>query len=368
MRICVITFPQGINYGGLLQCYAMASELRKFGHDIKFLDYRSEPVGKLRHFYETWKSSKSTLNFLKRFANSFKYYAGITPQWSDPRRWDAFDEFRKKYIPFTPVLRASTIGDYLNEHFDAVIIGSDQVWTNVAATDKMLFGGWSPKFKGLKISYAACSAHKEISWRVKKTFKTLFNDFDVLTVRDNTTARLVESVTGHSPRIVPDPTLLHDFKEFLTISPSEEPYIVTYVLGDEIEGGHKAALSKIKEQLGKDLKVIGIIAGNRGTTLEQSLDESHTELGPEEWVRLIAGASAVYTDSFHAIIFSMKFNVPFLAYYNSPVRASRLMDLKAQYGLKGIVRTVDEITELSRHHLPVGSLTDYLPQIAEVNG
>ena len=365
MRICIFTFPQGINYGGLLQCYAMATELRKLGHEVKFLDYKTFFPGRLKHIYNTWRSSKSTIGFIKRFAKSFKYYSGIEVPWSDPKRWDAFDEFRRKYIPLTPVLDRSTIGNYMNENFDAVIIGSDQVWTNVAAADKTYFGGWSPKFKGLKISYAACSAHKEISKRVHKEFKSLFEDFDILTVRDKTTAHLVESVTGNRPAIVSDPTLLHDFKEFTTGSNSEDPYIATYILGSEIPGGHKAAIDKIKQLLGKDLKVKGIMTSNLHPTLEACVDEPHTEFGPEEWVRTIAGASALYTDSFHAIMFAMKFNIPFVAYYTDILRASRLLDLKQAYSLKGIVGHTDEITELSRHHIPTGNLSDFLPQLAE---
>ena len=64
---------------------------------------------------------------------------------------------------------------------------------------------------------------------------------------------------------------------------------------------------------------------------------------PIEWVSLIAHAKFVYTDSFHGCVFSMKFHKPFLGYYNSGNRASRLLDLKNKFGLNNIVSSVHEV-------------------------
>ena len=33
MKIGILTHPQGTNYGGILQCYALCTYLRKLGHE-----------------------------------------------------------------------------------------------------------------------------------------------------------------------------------------------------------------------------------------------------------------------------------------------------------------------------------------------
>ena len=75
------------------------------------------------------------------------------------------------------------------------------------------------------------------------------------------------------------------------------------------------------------------------------------EATPAEWVNLFYHASFVYTDSFHGIMFSMKFHKPFIAYMKEGGRKSRLQDLIETYSLANIVSNVEQIRNLSFSNL-----------------
>ena len=70
----------------------------------------------------------------------------------------------------------------------------------------------------------------------------------------------------------------------------------------------------------------------------------HYTTSPEEWIYLIHHAELIYTDSFHAVLFSLKFGTPFIAYYTEAIRASRLKYLKEYYNLRNILESVDDIS------------------------
>ena len=141
-----------------------------------------------------------------------------------------------------------------------------------------------------------------------------------------------------------DPTLLWDFKE-LVDEPwtTIEPYILVYVLGEDIDGSNRKAIQKIKQVYG-DLKVYAVVIPTMKFNICDYADKVFYDLGPEDWLNMIRNAAFVYTDSFHGAIFSLKFHKPFLAYYSEEMRATRFIDVGKRYKIaKYIVTSVDEI-------------------------
>lgn len=62
-----------------------------------------------------------------------------------------------------------------------------------------------------------------------------------------------------------------------------------------------------------------------------------------EWLVLFKNASFVYTDSFHGVMFSLKYNRPFVTYYKEKDRASRFLDLEQRFGLENVVTNLEEL-------------------------
>lgn len=212
------------------------------------------------------------------------------------------------------------------------------------------FGDWTPKYSGKFISYAACAYTDKYPYVRREKLKSLINSFSAISVRDNLTKSFVRQFYNYDITIVADPTLLFDFCKFASPALIEEPYILTYVLGDEILGGNINAIRILKEKLNVSRVVAvttyGIDIPYADITMKKS--------SPEEWVNLISNASCVFTDSFHGVVFSLKFKRKFIAYYRNFLRASRLIDLREKYNIKkNIITQTDQLEYLNESDLEI---------------
>lgn len=347
MKIGILTFHYGNNYGGILQCYALQNVLSGMGHYVEIINYEPSPISLVRKIGNKVKTLYTLEDIVK---NIKEFYAAtkdksvvISENVNDSKQniLAKFDAFRTAYIHLSQEVNEKTIGSFVHK-YDAIIVGSDQVWSSLFDKQSVYFLEFEPAFRGKRISYAACSAYNVVSKTRAVYLEKYLSKFDSISVRDEHTAALVKSITAKEPAIVADPTLLYDFKEFVNKKESE-PYILTYIIGPEIQGGHQEAIQKIKIKYG-DLKVVSIVIPGHAKTIEKLSDKVYYDASPIQWINLITNASFVYTDSFHGIIFSMKFQKNFLAYYSSIIRASRLLDMKKRFNLDTyIVSSTDEI-------------------------
>ena len=101
-------------------------------------------------------------------------------------------------------------------------------------------------------------------------------------------------------------------------------------MGDEIKGGHKKVIERIKK-IFKNTQVVSIILTENNPQLFNWTDKTYWFANPIQWLNLFYHASFIYTDSFHGILFSIKFKKPFLSYYTEMARASRFIDLAHRF-------------------------------------
>jgi hypothetical protein len=145
------------------------------------------------------------------------------------------------------------------------------------------------------------------------------------------------------PNIVADPTILYDFKDYINKNDKKHDYILTYILGKEIEGTHNKALEKSKAVYG-DLPVYSIKIPTMNFELSSFADRIYYNLDPVEWLNMFNNAKFIYTDSFHGVLFSLKLHKPFLGYFTEKMRATRFIDLGKRYGIDNyLVQDVEEI-------------------------
>lgn len=341
MKIGILTLLPRYNYGGILQCLALQRVLESMGHEVKVIRFKSQRTGTLKR-----RLKLLLIDF------SFKEYAAwlcgylkqnvIGNSSLPPSLLEHCDAFTGKTLHFTSDCNEVTIGTLLQEeHFDAVVIGSDKIWGGLGHEQLVYFGDWYPRFNGRIISYAACSSIKRVPRFNVSKMRELLSRFYAISVRDEHTRKLIEPYAPVSPQVVADPTLLYDFSEYIT--PNQEgDYIFAYILGAEIKGGHKAAIAEMKKRYG-NIPVKAVIFTNQNTEIAAYADEVITDASPERWLNLLAHARMVYTDSFHAVIFSLKYHRQFLAYYRELDRASRLIALRDSLELKNfiIASTID---------------------------
>lgn len=331
MKIGILTYHYGYNFGGVLQCYALQQTLKDLGYkDIHIINCIPSKI----KFYLGGIPRKRKLSTLYDLYLRFRY---------GEKCRNSFNEFREKYLNQTPYIKRKSLPQYVKD-YDALIVGSDQIWNIREQTDGMFFLDWTPQFKGKKISYAPCCGKNEVNEKYRNNLKRALNNFNFLSVRNRETQSFVERIIEKKPVIVPDPTCLYNFNEFITNKNIvKEKYIFTYILGEEINGGNKAAISLIKDKYPGRKIIASVIAYSNPKKIEWA-DEVRYHLSPIEWLNMIKNADFVYTDSFHGTIFSMKFNVPFITYYIEERRKARFMELQAQFGIEeNIVSSLEQI-------------------------
>lgn len=330
MKIGILTFHFSLNYGAQLQCYALKQYLRSLGHDVYVVNCNFKTVSP--YLALGWKRGVGSA--LKRLKTRLLHYQALKR---------SIEQFQQERLHLTAPCSLKTVGEEVAS-FDALFFGSDQVWGASFHASKLYFGVWSPPFMGKKISYSPCCAVNRVSSSDAPHLREALLQFSALSVRNSETQDMVESLIGVRPRITIDPTLLYEFEEFKQPY-SGEPYILTYILGDEIAGGHEQIIAEIRKQVG-NLPVYSILLSTQDVKLYRWMDKKIWDATPEEWFRAIQNCAYFYTDSFHGLIFGLKLNVPVLAYYTEQLRASRFIDFSARFHTHQlVVSSVDDAIE-----------------------
>ncbi len=335
MKIGILTYHYGCNFGGVLQAYALQRTLQNMGYDDVII--------------------------INCISNRFKYFLRVFPRKLSLEglkalyiklRWGgsckkSFDDFRASHMTVTKKVSRNNIASVANG-FDTIIVGSDQIWNIGEQKNGLYFFDWFPEFKGKRIAYAPCCGKNIIAELNRSKIKEALSKFDALSARNDETCSFVEDVIGIRPQKMPDPTCLYDFREFLSSSRMiHDNYIFTYILGKDIEGGNNSAINILREKYPGRKVIASVIAHSNPLDVSWA-DKIMYDLSPIEWLNLIQYADIVFTDSYHGAIFSMKFQVPFFAYYSEISRKARFVELEKQFDISdNIVNSLAEIVRVN---------------------
>lgn len=335
MNIGIITFQYSYNFGAVLQLAALQKVLKELGHASEAINYFPQPVEKTP-IWKNW-GIRSGLKQGKVFEN-------IISRWIEFRNYDEvaskFQLFTKENIKLSDPCHTNEEIKQVVSRYDAVISGSDQVWQFNKPSPYFL--DWGSPYEGQRISYApSCGSDKQPRTKFKEVGQWIQN-IDFLSVRDEVSKKVVQNVSGRTPEIVADPTLLTDLEHLEKSVDVPSNYIFAYILGKEIHGTHEQMIKEIRKKYG-DLPVVAVVASAHKPKRINWAEKVIFNAGPGEWLYLVANASFVYTDSFHCSLQANSKKIPFLSYYAERIRAPRLLDLKKRYGMeKSIAGSVTE--------------------------
>lgn len=295
MKIGILTFHFALNYGAVLQTFALSRYLKELGHDVFIID--RIPASKTI-FHEIYSFLHGPLKL---------FY------------WKKFREFSKAYLqPKTRRYASfSSLSSFQDENFDFVIVGSDQVWRF-----KMIGFNYFLDFvngnRTKKISYAASfgKAHWNESTNYTETIKKMLNDFTAISVRENSGVTICKNIFGVDAACVLDPTLLvtGDFYEnqLLNNYPKKSnEKIVSYFLGSNPKRDLVpcANLAKLMGLLYEDL---WFIESQNYSLLNIHKMHNYTHVRVEYWLNEIRNAKYIITNSFHATVFAILFRKQFV--------------------------------------------------------
>lgn len=317
MKIGIITQPLHANYGGILQNYALQQVLKRMGHEVWTVDYGR--FGWLHWLDNAWRIvAHKLLGHKARF--------GMTPP-ERRRQEKPLRRFVYKYIsltePRTKCFERETIYKYA---FDALIVGSDQVWRpryNYDVADCFLkFAGTMPV---KRVAYAASFGTDEWELTKEQTAECaqLAKRFDGISVREKSGVALCKEHLGVEAVHVLDPTLLlhaEDYAEVCKDIPKRKPFVFAYIL-DESEDKQR----QIKEFAARHNLDYFIKSADATVSMDDTV---------ELWLSYFRDAAYVITDSFHGTAFAINFNKDFYVFGNADRGNSRFDSLLGALGLE----------------------------------
>lgn len=282
MKIGTITFHWAVNYGAVLQAYALQKVLNNKGFDTEIINYRPYLVNLKQVIL---KLTKLDMQYFSKMININRFI----------KRNMKLSE--KRYLTNKQLM------NYCN-NYDAYICGSDQLW-NTSFTLKAegkptlsYYLNFVPDNKK-RISYAASFGTDSLSDVVIKLIKPELEKFSYISVREFSGKKILDDIPV-SNQLVLDPTLLLDKKYYDELITDTKIHDVNQELFVYV----------IHENQSNAEKICGFISdklyGKKFT------NHGNSSIGIEEWINFIKRSEIVLTNSYHGMIFSIIYNKPFI--------------------------------------------------------
>lgn len=349
LKIGIIThYYQSLNYGGILQAFALQNALSQLGYDAEQIcldQYFSNRGFRLFKVY-----LKNLLNgeYGLFFKSAVKNILAFSDCLKISNRKKVITEFARSIPHSKQVFSEKDIEETLNT-YDTFICGSDVVW-NIEALPKTCALGFVPDgTKKISFSASLGSASLPTDWSEK--FLESVSKLDSIAVRESTIANeLKELLPEKEVYVTSDPVLLLTEEQWNAILPKEtqqEKYAFCYLLGNNKEQQFSALrfAEKLKLKSVFFPHIHGLIR-----FYERKLgDIQDFSSSPLEFVNRIKNASVVITDSFHAVAFCLIFNVPFMALKREAQTdyIGRVENLLDDVGLQNLLLSTEELTALN---------------------
>jgi len=304
------------NYGGLLQAFALCHYLNRFE------DFSAVQIDLPQRDQDDTKK--------RSLIQRVTYYVKRLPSWLKERFFNyvfkvlrnnnytsvkdincKMDAFREESIPHVNVVNSSSKMEEYNDFFDVFICGSDQIWNPYAfRTEYFLEFVNAEK---VKIAYSVSVARDDLNQDEEKRIAEHAVQLDAISVREESTCRMLGKNNIPNVQITLDPTFLlskEEWCEYTNKPPIDVPYLFYYVLENDYRK-FKWAKNMAKGK-GYELVAIPYVTGcASGIDILQSYHPAYANT-PFEFISLIQHAELVITDSFHATVFSIIFNKQFL--------------------------------------------------------
>lgn len=310
MKIGIMTCWQpDDNYGTQIQGFALQKYLEKIGNDVFLIQYhRFDDVLIIKRPF--WKILKVLnpyllLHFIKNQLDSKNQKKEtLSHNRNAP-------EFRKKYLHLSKDYYTFDELSKQPPEADAYIVGSDQVW-NIHYLQKnnlnahfLNFG----KYETKRISYAASFGFSEgkLNEKFAVAVKPLLSHFDAISVREKNGLEILKKIGIENAVHVCDPTFLISPDEYLEFFKDENVELPEndYVFVYELSAASSLSIKKIKNWAYKQGLDVIYVTGHGKCSSEKRIFPA-----VPQWMKLIANARYVITNSFHGTVFSLFFHKP----------------------------------------------------------
>lgn len=351
MKIGILTQSLVVNYGGLLQNYALQQVLLQAGHEVETIDW-----------YPSYNSLRERLYRVKRAMLSVFF-----PEKYPKLRYQPTEEERKviqrntnhfisTYINHTEKVRSKEgfITKAKEGNYDAYVVGSDQCWRpryNAFLTS--MFLDFAKEEKPQRIAYAASfgTDQWEFTQEMTSICAPLAQKFDFVSVREDSGVKLCKEHLGVNAVHVLDPTLLLTKEDYIHLieaekEPKAKGTLFNYILDPDTV--KSAFINRVAKERG--LKSFQVLPKCQAETRTMDDIKNHIEdcvfPGVTTWLRAFMDAEMTIVDSFHGMVFSIIFNKPFWVIGNVNRGMSRFTSLLKLFHLEDRLLDTNQLQEV----------------------
>ncbi len=365
MNIGILTQPLELNYGGILQAFALQKTLEHMGFSAFIIDHHKKDI------YPSF--SKHLLNFFNRVYLRFVKKKDVSVFWNPSIKASDFAvisssllAFKNRNLSCTRTVDTRDLKQIDDEYqFDAYVVGSDQVW----------FWSWCPrsfldfvKRDVVRLFYAASTGNKSFydDEKIKQQCIDLVPLFSGISVRERYLVNKVSSILSRNVEFVLDPTLLlceDDYIKSINFIPSKENYVLFYILDMSLE--KKKIINNCAEYFSLPLKNAG---PNGKYVRKRNVDLNNcTYPSMDSWISNFKQASFIVTDSFHGVCFSIIFKKNFLVIGNKFRGIERFNSLLNLFHLEKRMYRVDLLLSILKENINYVEVQSIIDKMKETS-
>lgn len=327
-----------LNFGAILHNYAIVEFLKRQGYNAECIDYIPNfAVGFNAKFPFLYYIKKGKLKSFLRTMLIFRSFR---------ERYNKFEDFKKRYMTISKNTYSEKTLSNTKLDYDVVIAESDVIWSvwfTGGDLEKAFFLDL-PSMKHIKkIAYSPSlgDSKPEAGSNLENRFAECIKNIDFVSVRESYSIPYLESVSGRMDIAhVLDPVFLLDklYYENMVIDNkrfTQNKYLLVYLpVGDN----KKLIAQAEKFAQERNLEIIEL-----STKKIKRKHKVFFDVRVEEFISLIKNADIVFTNSFHAICFSLIFSVNFYAF--SRRNGGKVLDICKQFNLENRLFEDDKFVE-----------------------
>lgn len=321
MKVSTLTVHLPKNYGNALQMLALQRYIKSLGHTTQLLSHWHLPYRQEILFWHLY-WNRSIINKIS-FSLACLTWTG---KFCAFRRESKILKWLNTYIDWS---EEEGYGGAFPSHkidTDAIVVGSDQVWNSGCHFVKFfMLPDFHDKIK--KISYAASFNSSAFPSEDYDFYKTNFNKFQAISVREASSVPLLQERFGVKATLVCDPSLFftkEEWKKILNIKNRKtKPFNMCYIVSPKGQEYFNEII-KIRKLTKKPLHVFAfdcteIQIRGKSAILEIAKTISkrirlffsgvrlHFAADPTDFIQYINDCEGLFTDSFHGLMFATIF-------------------------------------------------------------
>lgn len=286
MKYGIVTFHNIPNIGALLQAYSLCMVIRSMGYDCEIIDYECDNIVKRELCYHPHPNPLKDL-VLRLFWHKSKKKIKLCQEYMRSKHLYSLQSYDKRNIIES------------NKIYDSFISGSDMIWNlEVTGYDYNYFLEFVDEGKEM-FSYGSSIGCK---WKDADvvTIKRLLSRYCKIAVREVDTCSFIRTM-GLECKHVVDPTMLISAEHWQneSVKPRYNKYVLLYFSSNELLASarkyakiHNLSIVYITPEF--PIPFVTNVSPNT----------------PPEWIGYFKNADAVFTNSYHGLLFSLYFKKP----------------------------------------------------------